>query len=340
MPTMQDLVNEVNRLSAGRPFGNLQALRKQVKPISRPKTLLPFGPTASEDWAFHSGGREEIQFNLGREAGLSGGDLRYGLAFSFEPSRALTDVSVLYPKVARFNDLLRGDPTALGDVSMWHYRQAGKVQTREGPYEPRAITPDVARPRTFVFVGRLCSWATPDYEAILTLFDRLLEVWRAVEVGGVVPVNETETEPPTGGAVPPPAVTTTAARKALLIDVQLLHNELQRRLFAELQREFDDSCIGLEFPAKGGGRVDAIVQTPTDRILFEIKTARTARGCIREALGQLLDYGRWPGRIPATQLVVVGSPAPTAESEAYLRELSRMLPLAISYRQVALELSD
>jgi hypothetical protein len=42
--------------------------------------------------------------------------------------------------------------------------------------------------------------------------------------------------------------------------------------------------------------VDLSIQTSEGDVLFELKTAPTARTCIREALGQLLDYAHYAER--------------------------------------------
>ena len=83
--------------------------------------------------------------------------------------------------------------------------------------------------------------------------------------------------------------------------------------------------------------IDAIVRTSAVRILFEIKTASTARGCIREALGQVLDYACWPGGPPVDRIVVVGAEPPTTAEIAYLDRLNRRFPVPLEYRRVALD---
>ncbi len=112
---------------------------------------------------------------------------------------------------------------------------------------------------------------------------------------------------------------------------------IQRRLYEALVEEYGGDCVGIEFEALGGGRVDAIVRTASERILYEIKTASTARGCVREAMGQLLDYGCWPGRVRATRLVIVGSAPRTDDVLEFLALLSGLVPLRIEYKQISLE---
>lgn len=66
---------------------------------------------------------------------------------------------------------------------------------------------------------------------------------------------------------------------------------------------------------------------------YEIKTALTARGCISEALSQLLEYSYWPGAQVARRLIIVGEPALDGESEQYLSTLQQRFGLPLEYQQ-------
>lgn len=70
-----------------------------------------------------------------------------------------------------------------------------------------------------------------------------------------------------------------------------------------------------------------------DYIYYELKTAATAKLCIREAIGQLLEYSYWPGAQQATRLVVVGQPPCDKEAAAFIRTLQRQFSLPIEYGQ-------
>ncbi len=60
----------------------------------------------TEDWAFHYGGRSEIQYNIGFEDE----GFRFGLAFSLETSQTLPDINLLKPKIKKLNTLYEEKP--------------------------------------------------------------------------------------------------------------------------------------------------------------------------------------------------------------------------------------
>ena len=103
MPTMTELTEELNRRAERHPIGRLQEIRQKFKKLARPRTRQLFtSQTTAEDYAFHDGGRTELQFNIGLEA-IDGGEyLRHGVAFSLEPSRTLPDIGPLVPTYLSF----------------------------------------------------------------------------------------------------------------------------------------------------------------------------------------------------------------------------------------------
>lgn len=105
---IREIAVKINEESHKYQFGKLQDLRKEIKGLSKKASSLIFtDQTISNDgWAFHHGGRKEIQFNIGFESE----GLRYGIAFSLETSRSLPDLSILYPKILKLNSLIRNEP--------------------------------------------------------------------------------------------------------------------------------------------------------------------------------------------------------------------------------------
>jgi len=179
---MDSIVSEINSLAKTHPIGTLQEIRMELKGLQRLPTRSIFtSQTTSEEWAFHHGGRQELQFNIGIER-LGGGDeLRYGVAFSLETSQTLPKIDVLIPKVRLFNDFMQLYPEQYADMRMWHY-----YGQRSTDYMPASIPPELVTQGAFIFLGKRQPLERLDYEALLDCFDRLLPLYKYVESGGTL----------------------------------------------------------------------------------------------------------------------------------------------------------
>ena len=108
------------------------------------------------------------------------------------------------------------------------------------------------------------------------------------------------------------------------------HVKLQDAAFKFLAAKYGKRNV-----IKEQDRVDIQVTKPDGVTLVEIKTAPDARMAIRQAIGQLLEYGyydRAPSEFPAHLSIV--SPAPrTSQTDQYLNLLRQRFGLAVSYHQ-------
>ena len=142
--------------------------------------------TIFDKWAFHHGGRTELQFNIGHADAKNKDYLRYGVAFSFECSQTLKSIEVLVPKVKFFNDFIALNAHDFSDMRMWHYDHNRRSDDRP----PGLIPPALVRDHVFVFMGNRQPPETVNYESILDDFDRLLPLYRYVESrGATAPVS-------------------------------------------------------------------------------------------------------------------------------------------------------
>lgn len=116
--SIRDVAERLNALSENYKIGDLQNLRKEIKNLQRkPGSVIFHNDTISDEgWAYHYGGRKELQFNIGfEEEGL-----RYGIALSLESSQTLPDITLLYPNARRLNQFMRQNPKFFRDYLMWH----------------------------------------------------------------------------------------------------------------------------------------------------------------------------------------------------------------------------
>jgi len=65
---IKTLAAEINARSNEYSFGKLQELRADLKGLKRVSgTMIFSAQTTFDEWAFHLGGRSELQFNIGLE---------------------------------------------------------------------------------------------------------------------------------------------------------------------------------------------------------------------------------------------------------------------------------
>ncbi len=148
-------MKELNQQSSGFTIGGLQQIRVQLKGLNHASSRAIFsGATTFENWAFHHGGRSELQFNIGFESLNSVEYLRHGVAFSLETSRSLPSIDVLVPKMGLFNEFLRRNEEDMSGFQMWHFRGGERFPS----HQPGAITADLIEKGVFIFLGVTCPW--------------------------------------------------------------------------------------------------------------------------------------------------------------------------------------
>jgi hypothetical protein len=121
------------------------------------------------------------------------------------------------------------------------------------------------------------------------------------------------------------------------LDIILRHNTLQEALYSKLSAEYGADAVGTERPNGAGARIDVVVRMASGFWFYEIKTAASARACIREGLAQLLDYSLWPGAQEAERLIIVGEAELDHFSEQFLETLRTRFALPIYYEHLDVE---
>ncbi len=110
------------------------------------------------------------------------------------------------------------------------------------------------------------------------------------------------------------------------------HRRMQAKLIEVLRMEIPDARIVCEEDF-----VDVTLETLNRRTLFEIKTDLIPRQAIRQALGQLLEYGyRREPNDKKLDLVIVGRAETSPDDERYLERLRSEFGLPITYRALPL----
>jgi len=327
------ITNDINRLSKSYEIGSLQKLRASLKKMSHPASHNIFSAASiKEDYAFHLGGRSELQFNVGFERIETGRIFRHGVAFSLEPGQTLPDpVKTLTPKIILFNDHMDRHAQLYRDFRMWHF-EGGQ---RSFEYMPSPIPWERVKSGVFIFLGRHRLAGPIDYQLVLSDMDCLLPLYRYVEgdqsisASRAPPVAKFNFKP--GCSLKPTATVANSVQRQL--DVSLRHNALQHALYDRLVSEFGEPNVGTENFTALDTRIDVAVRRGDEYTFYEIKTALRARDCIREALGQLLEYAFWLGKQGVTRLIVVGEGPLDQEGKLYLAFLRSEFALPIEYEQ-------
>jgi hypothetical protein len=332
---LRTIISEVESRAKTHPIGKLQEIRKDLKKLTRLSTHNIFTSlTIHDEWAFHHGGRKEIQFNIGFEHLDEIDDLRYGIAFSLETSQSLPKIDVLIPKIKLFNDFIQLYSEEYADMRMWHYMR----DVRSFDYMPTIIPPELVTNGVFIFLGKRQSLVKLDNELLLDVLDRLLPLYKYVESdGNLQPISVV-----TAGIFKFRSGCTSKISSAVVtqsqkeLDINLRHNTLQEALYRRLIEEYGAENVGTELQSGVGTSVDVIVRLNNEFWFYEIKTAHSPRICIRQALGQLLEYAFWPGAQNASRLIVVGETALDEEGNLYLQNLKERFSLPIAYEQIVI----
>ncbi|MDA3950429.1 MAG: hypothetical protein PF508_14585 [Spirochaeta sp.] len=213
---------------------------------------------------------------------------------------------------------------------MWYWQE-----NRSPTMNMTEIPADWVRPYTFIFFGVLSSPNGVDIDDILTAFDELLPIYREVES-----THESTDTPPSDNspfvfiqnnqALPTHHSYTSAE---MTVNVDIRHSLIQTKLIRRLTSEYGEGSVSWENPI-GGNRIDVVLQNGNKHTFFEIKNGIDARSCVRQALGQLFDYGFWPGRRNADELVVVGEADLDDECQNYIEYLRNEFQLPIHYWSV------
>lgn len=174
------IANKLNEVAYcnGYRFKFLQQYRKN-KTGKRNFSKKPFSKSSiKEKYAFHTGGRQEIQFNIGFEKVDGKRVFRYGIAFSLEKGRNLLDpLKIFIPKIKRFNEYYSSNRSFFKDLELQsenEYKSVNKINIKN------------VKINDFIFIGNYILYKNDkqilrNIDNVLTLFDRLMDLYLYVE---------------------------------------------------------------------------------------------------------------------------------------------------------------
>lgn len=329
-----DLANALNNAAKDYAIGRLQEIRKEMHGMARlpGRTIFADG-SIKGDWACHWGGRTELQFNIG----IDEGRMRHGVAFSLELSQTLDTIEPLVPKIARFNEYVAMQISKLAGYEMWHWE---KPAYRSENSPPQPISAEIVKVGNFIFLGKTQAPDSIDIEEILKDFDHLLELYLFVEDTGAV-FHESTPFVSSEEAVEwkfkaghiPYARSQTASYTERTLDVMLRHNWLQTQIHDALCVGYGDDFVGTEQRSISNGEIDFVIEKDGLRVFAELKTSARVITCIRDALGQLLEYAFYGMPEAPSELWVIGTGRCSTAETSYLEHLRKRLGIRLFYRR-------
>ena len=215
---------------------------------------------------------------------------------------------MLVPKIKRFNEYFRIYPDAFEGLSMWHW---GPGDERSDNAEVAPIPDKLVERGVFIFIGTLQPAEAVDIGWILDDFERLLPLYKYVEGTETFPKQAQTKRGFQWSPGNKARVARTAAyeRNAQTVDKSLRHNIVQAALFEYLEELHGEDNASGEQDCGNGTPIDVAVRDGDRFVYYELKTGLSAQSCIREAIGQLMEYSYWPGAQKADKLIVVGEAA-------------------------------
>ena len=336
-PSITDITNTIEEQAPDFAFGELQAIRQRLKGLQWHSNTIFKERTIREDYAFHYGGRTELQFNIGFEHGDNNElVLRHGVAISLKRGASIHQIDdAILTRVARLNEYLESHADDFTDFFM--YNSWYDSDEWSGYHALRPVPPESVELNAFIFIGRQQSASEVSTALILRDFDRLLPMYTFVEGSGdpLAEVEETPHEFQPGLTRKRSSTTVSVPERRL--NKALRHNDIQYALGQYLIRQYGEDTVRDEFRSGNRNKVDLAVKQGDDFTYYEIKIGETARHCIRQAIGQLLEYSYWPQARRAVRLIVVGEPALDPDAEKYLTYLRKEFGLPICYQQFELK---
>lgn len=345
--SVEGLVEDINEEASDYEVGKLLQIRKELKDDDKTRTYPKiFHPNAIKgDYAYHRGWRTEPQFNIAYRKYDGELKLRYGLGISLQDSRWTSKPpdpkaddmrEAMRPRIELFNEYLAANPEEFADLTLWYESKGSNIPEGEQPASP--IPKSFVVEENFINLGKREKPSSLSYDDILTLFDRLLPLYKYIE-RNLSPEDFSEQEDSTQAPDEEHLSTsdthkTTAERTAAVVSVELTHDWMRDVLAKRLASEHGTENVHVERSTQHGKSIDLVVQVEDGEWFYEVKPFSEPRLCFRKAIGQLLEYAYWSDSEAPERLIVVGKSELGSRGEAYLSTLRERFSLPLEYQSV------
>jgi|GEM_PF-631034 len=188
MMNIKEIAFKINELGSENDnlFSKIQEIR--FKHLNKqPRTWSPFAEYSIKDnYAFHSGGREEIQFNIGEDFINYKTVFRFGIAFSLEKSPSLKEPEKVFKRIIeRYNEFLQNNQSFFNGFSFWYYRLHEFGEYFE---TVKLIDETLSQTNNFLFIGKffeksISEITEKEIKIILETFDYLIPAYEEIQFG-------------------------------------------------------------------------------------------------------------------------------------------------------------
>jgi len=335
--TIREIAERINELSINYEIGNLRQIRKDIheNPTRMRENSIFSNQTIFDDYAYHTGGRKELQINIGLIEGQDDCEfLRYGVALSLERGITLrTPVKTLRKQFYRLFQFIITNEERFSDFFFYCHDKNDRNYILPNEY-PDRLNNSLLEEGNFIFFGKKVRVSEIDFNDIMETLDRALEIYIFVEGSEDVPDSEVFTyDRKIKKEFPERAEYVYAKITAKTQKIDQRHYRIQKSVFKFLSQQFGEGMVQYEEPTEYGTKIDLKVIDHEQIYYYEIKTYSLAKYCIREALGQLLEYAYCSSNPRPNKLIIISGAPLTLELKNYLRLLREDLHLPIFYQR-------
>ncbi|MBD1365389.1 hypothetical protein IDJ77_16365 [Mucilaginibacter sp. ZT4R22] len=140
------------------------------------------------------------------------------------------------------------------------------------------------------------------------------------------------------GEVPKQPKKKRTVRPPRAVEITYIHRAISDNMVVKLREIYGNYNVKPEHSAGyGQNRVDIIVKDTDGLIFYEIKSYNSIQTCIREAVGQLLEYCLWPKERKAKKMVIVSQISANRNVREYFTHLREVTGLPLYYQSFSLK---
>ena len=277
------------------------------------------------------------QFNIA----LEDGNFRFGIAISFLPYNYMKeypwDSLLLKNAFFRFSEYSEIYRSLLPGHKFYIYGK-GTEFTSEN-----SITEDLIKEGNFIFFGKMVNFADSDvtWEDVCETLNNLYPMYKySLHSDAAISRPVRQISKQKSSILEEDIVLGTRTIQGGISIVEYNHKKIQKQLVELLSKEYPSESgysIETEQTLSDGNRKVDVYLSRNDGFLryYEIKCYVDLRSCIREAIGQLLEYQLWDGKDPeSAELCIVTPHMLSPSGENYLKSLRRKYSMNIVYRRV------